>query len=453
MSDDSCRAQDRSRSGPTFAAGRAHSCADEPSGTTSTPCLIASAPGNEGQLGGVFAVGGEGCELLDPVRTTGMTVSPDGTRLARLTWADGRSDLAELLVSDRSGLLNYRRLDDVGEPHSLLWVGDELHVVSTASNSVVVVDESGRTKRTWHATGAVSRGDRWHLNSLAHVDRRILVTAFGTFGEIRAWARPGALSGAGVVLDLATREVVLSGFAAPHDPTWLGDGWVICNSFTGEVLRLDPHGRQIASAQLGGWTRGVLVDDGLVYVGVSAPRLANPATRARIAVLDRATLREIGRLAMPTRDVFALCPYDEQLANGLRVGTRLGAASGLGSSVVVMDHPLAEADSIARLELVEATPSGASVRVTNLSAAIMSSIGRHPVRVGARRWDPVTQGWLDVARADLPAPLYPHRHVTLDIDMGSAGPDGGPIRLGIVQEAVRWFDELDDSSAEVHLLA
>lgn len=206
---------------------------DRPDSPALAPRLMVSASGNGTEVGGVFAVGDNDCELLDPLPTTGMAVSPDGTRLARVTWVEGATDVSELVVNDSLGLLLYRRLDGVAEPHSMMWLDDEIHVVSTGNNSIATMDDSGRTKHVWRPEGVSSHGDRWHLNSLTLVGDRVLATAFGMFDAVRGWGRPGALEGAGVVFDLATGEVVLSGFSAPHDPTWLGDGWLICNSLSG----------------------------------------------------------------------------------------------------------------------------------------------------------------------------------------------------------------------------
>lgn len=410
------------------------------------PRLIVSSHGTESRpFGGVFAVGEGGHEQLDPLPTSGMAVSPDGTRLARLTWVDGQDDISELLISDATGLLTYRRLDMVGEPHSLLWLGDELHAVSTATNSIVVMDDAGRAQRTWRAVEG--DGDLWHLNSLVVRESRVLVSAFGQFVDPHCWTEPERLDGAGIVLDVASRQVVMSGFSAPHDPTWAGDGWLICNSKTSELWRLDEHGQRIGSVYLGGWTRGVVVDGDVVYVGVSTHRLAAPIERAHVAVLDRTTLHEIGRFLLPGRDVFAVLRYDERLANGLRVGTNQGVQRQLGSPITRIDAPLPASDSLAGLELIEATATSVTVRMTNHSTTIVSSFGTHPVRLGARWRESPSAAWTDIGRADLRTPLYPHDEAILRVDLDSVPPPGATLQICVLQEGVRWFDEVNPAAA------
>ncbi|CAN5526124.1 hypothetical protein BH10ACT2_BH10ACT2_06660 [soil metagenome] len=416
-----------------------------------TPLLLASAHGRNGQSGGVFAVSENDCELLDRLPTSGMAISPDATRLARLTWLDGEGDLSELIISDASGLLTYRRLDEVRESHSLMWHGSELYAVSTGSNCIVVLDDAGRTMRTLLPAGPADQGDRCHLNSVAVAGDRIIVSAFGIFDAARGWNSPGALDGAGVVLDVATGDVVLSGFDAPHDPTWVEDGWLICNSFSGDVLRLDVDGQRTASTHLGGWTRGVLVAGDIVYVGISAHQLANSRVRAQIAVLELATLKQIGLIDMPSKNVFALLAYDEGLANGLRVGANVGVVGQIGSPTVVMDRALDAAESLAKLNLRNSTTTGATVRLTNLSNSVLSGFGKHPVRVGARWWDDSINDWVDVARGGLDTPLYPNAAVEVRLKFPSLPPAGKPFQICVLQEEVRWFDEVcPDAAIELY---
>jgi hypothetical protein len=168
-------------------------------------------------------------------------------------------------------------------------------------------------------------------------------------------------------------------------------------------------------------------------------------------VLDRRTLEEVGRFNVPSRDVFTVLPYDERLANGLRVGASLGVARNLGAPAVLMTGPLRQVDSIARLALLDATTTSATVRMTNLSRAILSGAGTHPVRVGARWRDGSSGAWVDVSRANLPAPLYPNRDVTIHLELPSLPPAGTPLQICVLQEMVRWFDEVSPEAAvELH---
>ncbi len=108
--------------------------------------LLVSAPGTEGGTAGVFVlVDGSPPELVDPIPTTGMAVSPDGTKLARLTWPATNLHRSDLIVSDCTGLLLYRRIDELEEPHSLLWLDDGL--VGRCRHHPRSVDQAGRRER------------------------------------------------------------------------------------------------------------------------------------------------------------------------------------------------------------------------------------------------------------------------------------------------------------------
>ncbi|MGX7681467.1 DUF4915 domain-containing protein [Jatrophihabitans sp. DSM 45814] len=416
--------------------------------------LLASSPATEGGGGGVYLVGPDGAELLDAVPTSGMCASPDGSRLGRLAWAPQDNVRSELFITDSTGLLLYRRLDDVSEPHSMLWDGDEIIVVSTHTDSVLWLDETGREIRRWSPAALGGRGDNWHLNGLCRMGERVLVSCFGRFDRHRGWSAPGARDGAGIVFDPVTSEVVLSGLSAPHDPVWLGDGWLVCNSMTRELWSLDPAGDVRAQVDLGGWTRGIEVDDEFIYVGVGVHRDTDPAVRARIAVLDRHTLMELNAFELPGREVFALARVSEDVVDGLRVGARTGALEATGSPQVRMDEPLAAADCAVRLRIVEGLdedamwglgPRRVTVRVTNLSSVSLSGLGPYPVRIGAR-WYSENGDSVDGERGFLPAPLRPG--ASADVELTVTSPMTGPavLRLGVVQEFVRWFDEVSPAA-------
>jgi hypothetical protein len=269
-------------------------------------------------------LGENGFERLDQLSSTGVAVSADGALLARLLWSDADTEGAgELLLYDACGLLGYRRVDALREAHGALWHEGHLLAVSTLTNSVLRLDETGSVTHTWSAPG---EGDCWHLNNLLLHHGRLLVSAFGRFAEHRGWSEPSARDGSGVVFDMVSGEDVLSGLTCPHDPLALDGGWLVCNSGTGELWRCAPDGAVLARHALGGWTRGLTYDAEHVYVGVSAHRLLGLEGTAAVAVLDRATLCERARWALPCREVFALVFAPASLVAAQRSSAICGAA-------------------------------------------------------------------------------------------------------------------------------
>jgi acetolactate synthase-1/2/3 large subunit len=269
--------------------------------------------------GGLYVLEDSTFSVLDGVSSTGLAVSADGSRLARLLWAEDEVDFAgELLIYDSRGLLAHHRLDELRQPHGVVWDGHTLVVVSTGTNAILWVDPSGVVRRTWKAPG---NGDSWHLNSLAWRRGRMLISAFGRFAEHHEWVQESAREGAGIVFDVCSGRDVLGGLSAPHNPLWLDGGWLVCNSGAGELLRVDRKGRVRARRAFSGWTRGLAFDEALVYLGVSAHRLRG-ADRGTACVvgLTRDGLEEVDRWDVPSREVYDVIVAPRTLLDGVRRG-------------------------------------------------------------------------------------------------------------------------------------
>jgi hypothetical protein len=171
-------------------------------------------------------------------------------------------------------------------------------------------------------------------------------------------------------------------------------------------------------------------------------------------VLDRHSLAELYRLDLLSRDVFTFVLYDEPLANGLRVGAQLGALRVLGSTAIVMDSPLREQGLLVRPTVLGSTPTSVSVCVRILSSRILSGLGSHPVRIGARWWDDQADAWNEISRIDLDAPLYPNRDTVVELPLPVLPRPDVRVRIGVLQEAVRWFEEVSPEAAvEVYVLS
>ncbi len=269
--------------------------------------------------GGVYVLEHGEFSTIDRVSTTGLAVSADGTRLARLAWTDDRLDTpSELMVYDRVGLLAYFRVDDLHEPHSAQWDGDVLVVVSTRTNTILWLDRAGRVIRRWEAPG---EGDCWHLNSLSKRHGRLLVSAFGRFSDHRGWSDPAAREGHGIVIDVRSGRDVLTGLSAPHNPLWLDGGWFVCNSGDGELLRLNARGDITGRRAFHGWTRGLAYDESFLYLGVSAHHLRGAeGGTAFVVALTRDGLEETERWILPSREIYDVALMPQSLVDGLRAG-------------------------------------------------------------------------------------------------------------------------------------
>jgi acetolactate synthase-1/2/3 large subunit len=417
--------------------------------------------------GGIYAFDGRAVEPIDRISTTGLAVR-DG-RLARLLWSSGEAgSVGEILIYDAHGVQRYWRVDELREGHDLTWEGDSLLAVSTMANSVLWLGPSGNVERTWKAPG---EGDAWHLNSLLVHEGHVYAAAFGRFDAHREWS--GNADERGLVVDLSRDRDVISGLSQPHHPRLAGGTWLICNSGRGELLALDESSHEVRGrAELGGWTRGLAITDDEVFVGVSGDRKRrDPDDLAWIAVLRRKDLRLRRRIPLPCREVYDIVLAPPELVEGVRRGFRtnplrvaeqdqhgLFAEAGVEPVRLWATGDPLEADEC-RVRIEAAVPDvlGASaiaeiaVTIENLGPAFLVSAPPNPVNL-AYKWYPDSGGsFLEGPRTRLPQTIPPRGSTTAKLALEApSAPGGYRLLVTLVQEHVRWFDEVSAENASTH---
>jgi uncharacterized protein (TIGR03032 family) len=118
----------------------------------------------------------------------------------------------------------------------------------------------------------IIKEDRCHLNGLA-MDRGEprYVTAVSPSNTIDGW-RDRRADG-GVVIDVATGEVVCKGLSMPHSPRLFGNRLWVLNSGAGELGFVDLNKKEFRSvAFCPGFVRGLALHDKYAFVGLSKPR-------------------------------------------------------------------------------------------------------------------------------------------------------------------------------------
>jgi uncharacterized protein (TIGR03032 family) len=148
--------------------------------------------------------------------------------------------------------------------------------VATAWNCLATISERASFRPVWRPpfVSALVAEDRCHLNGLAMDGARpAFVTAVSRSDVADGW-RERRRDG-GVVIDVASGEVVASGLSMPHSPR-LHDGklWLL-NSGTGEFGWVDPaNGRFEPVAFCPGYARGLAFLGRRAVIGLSKPRNA-----------------------------------------------------------------------------------------------------------------------------------------------------------------------------------
>src|SRR5205823_11788201 len=124
--------------------------------------------------------------------------------------------------------------------HDLAFAGGELWLVATTFSCLATIDADHSFIPRWAPPfiTVLAPEDRCHLNGLAvSGDRVTHVTAFGTSDEAGGW-RDNKASG-GVLIDVASSEVVLEGLSMPHSPRWHQDRLWLLESGRGTLCMAD----------------------------------------------------------------------------------------------------------------------------------------------------------------------------------------------------------------------
>jgi uncharacterized protein (TIGR03032 family) len=158
------------------------------------------------------------------------------------------------------------RMGEMGKPGPIF--------VNTAFNCLATISRDASFRTLWQPPfiSALVAEDRCHLNGLAmDGERPAFVTAISRSDVADGW-RERRRDG-GVVLDVASGEVVAGGLSMPHSPR-LRDGrlWVL-NSGHGDLGWVDvKDGRFTPVAFCPGYARGLAFIDRWAVVGLSRPR-------------------------------------------------------------------------------------------------------------------------------------------------------------------------------------
>lgn len=447
---------------------------DIPSAQTRRPfTVLASGFGEEDTGGGLFALLDRRIERIDRLSSTGLWVG-NGSML-RLLRATEPDCPGELLIYDRKGIQRYHRVDDLIDPHDILWNGEHYIAVSTLANSILWISDQGKIAKQWEAPG---EGDAWHLNSLLLLNGELYCSAFGTGEGHREWCehpeRP-----TGFIWNVGKAMPVVTGLSHPHHPRFFDGVWAVCNSFTEEVLQIDPDSGTVRRrVKLNGYTRGFAISDSLLFVGESANRKDSGLSRtASIAILSRADWKLVDRIPLPCREVYDLQILDQpDLLEGIRRGFRtnrmrvteqdqyaLFRQAGVEPELLwAVSEPLPPAACRVKLEadLPHVMFAGDTVAVDcvyrSRSGALLTSAPPYPVHIASNWRDPVSgqqTAGVGGRRTPLARALPPGQQNTCKVSITAPSTPGEYLlHITFVQEQVAWFDDLDPSNACAQLV-
>jgi len=158
--------------------------------------------------------------------------------------------------------------------HEIGYIGSELWAVNTRFSCLCTFDADNSFVPRWRPkfVSALAPEDRCHLNGMAIVNGRVkYVTCLGATDTAGGW-RDNKRDG-GLLLDVDSGEVLVSGLSMPHSPRiHAGRMWVL-ESGHGTISTVDlKAGTTEIVAKLPGFTRGFDFFGPFAFVGLSQVR-------------------------------------------------------------------------------------------------------------------------------------------------------------------------------------
>lgn len=159
--------------------------------------------------------------------------------------------------------------------HDMAVDGDgQLVFVNTLFSCLATTSATHSFRPLWQPAfiSRLAAEDRCHLNGLALRDGRpAYVSAVSTSDAADGWRE--RRNGGGVLIDVASQEIVAGGLSMPHSPRWYQDRLWVCNSGTGEFGSIDlASGAFQPIAFCAGYLRGVAFHGDYALLGTSKPR-------------------------------------------------------------------------------------------------------------------------------------------------------------------------------------
>jgi uncharacterized protein (TIGR03032 family) len=159
--------------------------------------------------------------------------------------------------------------------HEMQWGSEgQLWIVNTLFSCLSTLHEDYNFVPRWQPPfiSDLSPQDRCHLNGMAMEDGKPkYVTALGTSDAARGWREKK--SDGGVVMDVASGEIVARGFCMPHSPRLHQGKLFVLDSGQGKLVTVDPStGVSTEVARYPGYGRGLAFHGQFAIVGMSRAR-------------------------------------------------------------------------------------------------------------------------------------------------------------------------------------
>lgn len=158
--------------------------------------------------------------------------------------------------------------------HDIAFGRDGLFLVNTRFSCISTLSPEFNFLPVWQPPfiSQLAPEDRCHLNGLGmEAGRPKYVTALGATDDAGGW-RANKSTG-GVIIDVDSGDIALTGLSMPHSPRHHGGKWWVLNSGAGELWTIDPaRGEHNVVCALPGYLRGLCFVGNYALVGMSQVR-------------------------------------------------------------------------------------------------------------------------------------------------------------------------------------
>jgi uncharacterized protein (TIGR03032 family) len=218
------------------------------------------------------------------------------------------------------------------DAHGLEWdASGALWVVNTRFGCLAKLSARHSFEPVWFPpfVTELAPEDRCHLNGVAFRNGApAWATALSDSNEAEGWRK--TLPNGGVLIDVASNEVVLRDLPMPHSPRFVGEALYLLFSATGELARFDTStGRYEVVQRIGGFVRGMTHYRSHLFIAYSKLRknsstfrdlpIADEATEAGVAIVHEPTGALVGRLTylQSVDEIFDLAVLPDQHRPGI----------------------------------------------------------------------------------------------------------------------------------------
>ena len=198
--------------------------------------------------------------------------------------------------------------------HDLHWIPQGLLAVNTRFSCLSMINDQFSFTPVWKPSfiKSLDPDDHCHLNGMALIgDKPKYVTALGMTATAGGW-RAGKATG-GVLIDVATQEIIFKGMPMPHSPRIYDHQLFALLSATGELIKIDvAHHKFEVVQKFNGFVRGMDRVGDYVFIGLSKLRTSSIAF-GDLPIASRSVFSGVAVLHLPTGRMEGYIKYENSV--------------------------------------------------------------------------------------------------------------------------------------------